>query len=67
MCQRMKRTNWKLREEKVHLLDIMKTLKNLEYIFLVKGRIEISRDITFDEYVTLGKARDLPPPLPPPP
>ena len=30
-----------------------------------QGKVEISRDVTFDEDATLGKARDLPsPPLP---
>lgn len=32
---------------------------------LGQRKVEISRDVTFDEDTTLGKARDLPPPPPP--
>lgn len=41
MCQRKKGTTWKSQEEKVHFLDIVKILKHLEYIFLIKGRLEL--------------------------
>jgi len=30
-----------------------------------KWKVVIRRDVNFDEYVSLGKTRDLPPPLPP--
>lgn len=64
MFQRTKETSWKPQEENVHFLDIVNILRNLEYIFLVKKKVKISRDVTFDEDVSLGKERDLTPPPP---
>jgi len=39
--------------------------KPYKIYILGQRKVEIKRDITFDEDATLGKVRDLPPPLPP--
>lgn len=42
MCQRIRGISWKPPERKVRLLDIVKTLKHLEYIYLVKRKLSLA-------------------------
>lgn len=65
MCQRKKGTNWNLQEEKGMFVGYCENYKSYRIYIPSQMKVEISKNVTFDEDATLGKERDLPSPPPP--